>query len=1309
MEHKTITQHHGIKTVKTEFRNLKSNQKGMGKLSKTNVKTDNYMVKPQAPEPDLPLPPPPAPVAESDLLPPPPPSPLPPTPDTDGDHLPPPPPPLTGEQDFLPPPPPQQELESIPMQEVPPSLTTAKRMTVKKVNAPALHQFPKLESKVEYIKKQQTQALSEKTLHTIQNETETTTQMSKMISDKIPPPPPESPRPLRKVYIAPVKFTPPPSPPPLVESPLPLRKVYIAPVKFTPPPSPPPFMKGKASKFTTPLIKAEEKYRKLMEEKTPPATPSPTFTHDSVSAALEMLSSKDQVNDSISGITLEESKNTRMVNHLDSSMQVLVPDTTQSNIWSQHDKITVDSAVISSTKHQVVSNETTKLLSSQNISSVSAIKQYVQATTQKTLSSNQTAQFAQADKEQTFVTDATDHPKKGTKTQKTKTSNKSDDKKKPENKTKKVTNDVSKDETKQINVSSNRRQENVSNQKTENTSPNASGKAGKQTQKSKKNNKQDKPAEINKSNDSERQSVSQDLTIEMIETAEIKQELKQNIDFPAGATTPVNNPSNQPETSAPAKKKKKSKKSKGTAQQGQGKGNVTELNIDTTRVTSDMTQQAHETIAEDQIEKIIKEEHVQIKREAITTDRKDDQKSLQQKALLTQGKGSQKIEVTVTQQSAKEQSKESQDVPITVTGKSEQNELVKSTTERFQKHDVQVLISQTTEIQGISEKTHSKSVKTILSSIPDSLKTQEREHELEQSAAESDAQTTEEIILNVRKLAESKLMDLSDKTVEKHECEPVAEEAGSALKEQGISKVCIGSSKIENKALKNTSHQSSREEMSLCKSNELRAPSPSLRMRPPSPTFITIESTRKTDSPQRVTPSPTLFHRPPTPPTPPPRRCDTPTSRITRITPSPTFDKAENLARLKDATAKLSRIVTPPPLLTHQITENKSEVMELPSMFHQQIKSESQVMETSATLIGSFNSKTSITQSSSENDVLLHQKEPNVAEDSDDSDIISSSVKEKREFFEGAQKAETKKSFMCKEPINITKQLSADMEECQTEKKNRYKDEPLRTDLTGFVNKSESPDGNVYSRNELTAPVEGLHNDSKSSDCNKETADTLQQEMPSFNIQAIRNVFELDEKCFSATEERKDQEELVSSLGETIADTSKLEKHHKTKGSSRQSTLLPFMKNDTETIMAQPSGVSETKTITEHFSNIDEFGNKVTGAMTAVIQHSESVSTQLTPFSYADAVKKKAVRRTETYDEDATEKLLRNFHKTWTESETVFKNLGYTVSEETSSQAVLNQAKTFSSDSDSKVRALHSMSEEGLSDGCSDCGQKKVP
>ncbi|XP_014823389.1 PREDICTED: xin actin-binding repeat-containing protein 2-like [Poecilia mexicana] len=1308
VEHKTITQNHGIKTVKTEFRNLKSNQKGMGKLSKTKVKTDNYTLKSQAPEHDLPLPPPPPPVAETDLLPPPPPSPLPPTADADTDHLPPPPPPLTGEQDFLPPPPPQRELERTPTQAVPASPSTAKRMIVKKVKVPALQPVPKLESKVEFSKKQQVQATSVKTeVQANQNETEASVHISKTVSHDIPPPLPESPKLLKKVNIAPMKFTPPPSPPLPAESPLPLRKVYIAPVKFTPPPSPPPFMRGKASKFNTALIKAEEKYRKLREENTPPTSPSPTFAHDSVSAALDMLSNRDQGNYSISGATQKGSTNTKTGAHSDSSMTVLVSDVTQSNPRSHHGNTTVDSTVTLSAKQQIVSSENTKLVSSQKISSVSSVRQHLQTTTQKTVSVSSN-QSGQTDKVLISIADVSGHAKTDSKTHNT-TSNKLEDQNKTDNEAKQVCNNVSTDETNRINVSSNRSQENVSDLPTENTSLTANGKIGKQSQKSKKiYNKQEKPAEMKKTSDNETQSVSQDLKAE---ATEIKQDKKKDITSPAVAATPVSNTANQPETPAPVKKKKKSKKSKGNAQQGQGKENVTESNTEVKRVTSEMTQQGDETIAVDQIQKSIKEEHVQIKREVITSDRKDDQKSVQQKALQTPGKGSQKKEETVSQQSAKEQPKESWDVPITVTCKSEQNELVKSTTERTkgsQRHDVQVLISQITEIQSISEKTHSKSVKSLLNSVPDWIITPERKHELEQSAAENDAQTNEEIILVLKKLAESKLMDLTDETLEKHECEPVAEKASSALVAQRISKISIGSAKIEHQTLKSTSHESRKEEVSLCKSIDLRAPSPSLRMRPPSPTFITIESTRRTDSPQRVTPSPTLLHRPPTPPTPPPRRCDTPTSRITRITPSPTFDKAENLARLKETTAKLSRVVTPPPLLTHQVIEKKSEVVELPSTFHQQIKTDAQVSETSGTLTESANSKTSITQSSSENDVLLLQKEPNSAEDSDDSDMISASVKEKREFFEGAQKAELNKIFVRKEPTTISERLGPDMEERKAENKNREKDESLKADLSSFINKFESLEEKQYNSKELTPPGECLRND-KSSECDKEKEDLLQQEMPSFNIQAIRNVFELGEQCLSVTDERKDQEELVSSLGKTRVDSSKLERSHETKGGSRQSTPLPFLKNDAEAILAQPSALFEAKTITEHFSNVDEFGNKVTGTITAVTQHSESVSTQPVAFSYADAVKKKAARRTETYDEDTTENLLRNFHKTWTESEMVFKNLGYTVSEETSSQAVLHQTKTVSSDSGSEVGALCCMSEEGLSDGCSDSGQKKVP
>ncbi|GLD67564.1 xin actin-binding repeat-containing protein 2-like protein [Lates japonicus] len=632
-----------------------------------------------------------------------------------------------------------------------------------------------------------------------------------------------------------------------------------------------------------------------------------------------------------------------------------------------------------------------------------------------------------------------------------------------------------------------------------------------------------------------------------------------------------------------------------------------------------------ETIAIAQIHKSVKEEHIQVKREVITTESKDNLNSQQQKAVQKHVKAFQKKKgVTVIQQSAEEPPEESKDVPVTVTGESEQNQLVKSTTgrtEESQRQEVQVLISRIREMHRVSEKTDSKSLKTLLNTVPDWLMSPERKCELEESVVESDAHRNEEILSHVRKLAETKLLHLEDnETVEKHECEPVSETRITGGATPRISKISIGSAKIENQMKKKSSQERRKEEVSPCKSVDLRAPSPSLRMRSPSPTFITIESTRRTESPQRVTPSPTLLHRPPTPPTPPPRRCDTPTSRLTRITPPPTFDRAENLARLKDTTAKLSRGVTPPPILSpQQISEKKSEIVESPASFHRQIKIESQVVEASGTPLATEKPKKSLSeeaqwahagedqgniskglntneiQHKSETHTLWCQNDPDLVEASDISEPSSASVKEKREFFEGAQQAEVNKTYVRKEPIAIPERLGPDMEDCEAENKNKEKDELPRADLSSLVNKFESPEEKIYIRKELIPLSERLHNDTESTDCDKEKVDILEQGMPTFDIQAIKNVFELGEQSSLFREEKKDQEEPVSSLSETTADTSKRESPQETKGGSRQSTPLPLQKNEVETVPAEPSAFSETKSFTEHFSNVDEFGNKVTG------------------------------------------------------------------------------------------------------------------
>uniref|UniRef100_A0A8K9Y4Q4 Xin actin binding repeat containing 2b n=1 Tax=Oncorhynchus mykiss TaxID=8022 RepID=A0A8K9Y4Q4_ONCMY len=208
-----------------------------------------------------------------------------------------------------------------------------------------------------------------------------------------------------------------------------------------------------------------------------------------------------------------------------------------------------------------------------------------------------------------------------------------------------------------------------------------------------------------------------------------------------------------------------------------------------------------------------------------------------------------------------------------------------STEDSQRREHAQELISHITELEGASGKIDSKSVKTLLNTIPQWLIGPEENLYLEGTAVEHNVQKLTEIVSYVKKLAKAKLMGLEGihTNLEKHECEPTCKNIIVGGATQRIHKISIGSLKVESQKKvvesKATSHESKMQELSV---KSMRSPSPLLRMRSPSPTFITIESTRRTDSPQRITPSPILAHRPATPPTPPPRKSETPTTRINR-------------------------------------------------------------------------------------------------------------------------------------------------------------------------------------------------------------------------------------------------------------------------------------------------------------------------------------------------------------------------------------------------------------------------------------------
>ncbi|KAG9277580.1 xin actin-binding repeat-containing protein 2 isoform X1 [Astyanax mexicanus] len=629
----------------------------------------------------------------------------------------------------------------------------------------------------------------------------------------------------------------------------------------------------------------------------------------------------------------------------------------------------------------------------------------------------------------------------------------------------------------------------------------------------------------------------------------------------------------------------------------------------------------------------IKEEHVVVHEEKVVTQSAVQQQRVQQKGKFQISK--QVKSPPGAEEAIKDLEKEFQE-------QSEQNVKTGSeTTSDVQKcEEMQKLLSHIKEIQEKAGKMDAKSVKVMLSMIPDWLVGAEEKAEL--IRAQFNKQKQQEIIVYVRNLAQAKLTFLEGNlsVLRKSESEQVQEKKATSGTSQKISKISIGSAKVETqkKVVEKNIH-----EQSEAKSTDFKTMPPELRMRTPSPTYICIETARRTDSPLRATPSSPPPYRSGATPTPPPRGSETPT-RIHRATPSPTMSRSDKLAKLRDTTGKPSHGATPPPMpLPEHMMKVQSEIEESCSSSHQGFIMESHMMESSML----------------ESSVEIH------------GDSMMT-VKDKREFFEEAQKAEVNRQYSRRDPIDIPERLGADAEDNETEisidlHEKMIEDLP-KVDLSKLVNKFESPQPKVYIRKDPIVIPERLESDTE--DTEAESQRKTLEEIPTFDVKALKNVFEMGEQAHQfLREERKN-----------------LEKQEET---------------------VEPKGFTETKSVTEHYSTVDEFGNTIIGSRSEMTSHSESMTSRGDPPTYADVVRGN-VPVLDVPPEASAEELLKSFQQTWAESEKAFKNLGFSASGQHTSQTVSHQQQSvLTENKGARVRTVSGMSEEGVSHGVSHSGQTK--
>lgn len=1242
-ENKTLTQKQNLKNMKSDYRNLDMTGKGVIKKPKPEI---HFPPPPSSPPPpsesELSLPPPPSPVLESpasppsimrqdsDLPPPPPPPPMECKSEPEFFPLPPPPPPppSVGGQDFLPPPPSQQELNAMP--QPPPVAKLGKPIGKPLFKVPKQPETQKqpVQVKPKWQKKQptpppppqlpppdQAEAVSterkeaakvqeekKETVQQIETSKQIRSELTAVSTTKIPSIP--SVKPMQK------------------ESPQPPKKVFVPPLKLPPPPEPAPAPKPRpyARKFKTPLMLAEEKYRQQMEKeekaRSTVTTPtSPPVNIRSCAASPELSAAQKTERKEATDVTKAKTEEAKTV----SKEGISPAKKTPSQIPLSKPLISVvnkksqsgSSNVSLDKKHVAIEQSSEKILASTD-----AVKKVQTAPKNQTISVSQSHREASNIEVQSCskvvtssVMEQQQFIKKSSSRSIAATQSAVQENVNLQSQTA-VT--LKAEDVKNINVPLTQEGKMSPSQPTKipKVTPSFKVKTFKMPTE-KREEKCDSAMKSEMHLQEEKSSMSQKSE------TKVNQESSQLTSERTGMKTEMKVTEKKSQVTPPGKEiemeVKKGKQVQKNETEVKLSPSVTLLMPKVAKITSAATHQGQGHVSVSHSQQSMKAEHIQRHEEVVVTESVQQQRLQTQEAVQMQKQIKvQAAETNKMQIKAAVKTKgEPKDVSVQGTGKmAHKDEAHSEEIADLEKCNVmQKLLTQIKELEGTPSKIDSNAVRTIISELPDWAMGSDEKKNLSEIAKQQSKKKLKEMMVYMRNIFQAKLTFLEESltAVEKQRTEkekapavpPKPEKKVLSGATAKISKISIGSSKSEKKVMeekKSVQERKVHQELS----EEQRVSSPLASIRTPSPTFISIES-RRVDSPLRVTPSPPPYKSVGTPP-PPPRKSYTPTSTFSRATPSPTLSRSEKLMKLRDTTSKLSRGLTPPP------------PMPVPEFLASEREQSSPI---------------------GDRETPTERDEQGLVDIAEMVDSMMT-VRDKKSFFEEAQKAEVSRMYVRKDPIDIPERLGPDAEEgTEAVTIDILKADLPRVDLSKLVNRFESPQPKVYTRKEPIVITERLGSDTEDAEADPPKTD----EIPVFNVKAIKNVFETGELSSQAARELREQIE----------------------------------RRESESAHSEPVGHSETTAVTEQFCRIDDLGNMTCETMSEM--HSGSSLTRGNPPSYADVVRG-AVPTVAVPPEASTEELLRNFQQSWAESQGVFQNLGFSVSEQRTSQFVTHQQQT---------------------------------
>ncbi|XP_060033748.1 xin actin-binding repeat-containing protein 2 isoform X1 [Erinaceus europaeus] len=466
----------------------------------------------------------------------------------------------------------------------------------------------------------------------------------------------------------------------------------------------------------------------------------------------------------------------------------------------------------------------------------------------------------------------------------------------------------------------------------------------------------------------------------------------------------------------------------------------------------------------------------------------------------------------------------------------------------------------------------------------------------------------------------------------------------------------------ENKTVEKSEHQvtTHHEEMTHnqmkahqeIKLDDRKISSPSLKTRSPSPTFITIESTarRRTETSTKdglsQSPKKDSFVEP------------SPQGSVSQITgihsvntsPSPPRSRSEQLVKLKDTTAKLSKGTIPCSSVSPvPIVEKRSEIITSPATLRRQIMIETR----------SRNSPPTITIPINVNPT------------------DSNSLRESMETQEEIRKIEKRATYVHKDRVNPTMYRVPNAESFdtveiirkegphQSEHTERYESSNRTVQMTeNFINNHED-EINKWFREFENGPVFEAKSNSRAY-ANGEANHNIKQESRTFckeefGLTSLKNT---NFSGFTCNHPRELPEKVSAK---------------------------------------QPKIHSKTRAISEHFSGIDAYESQVVGSkMTVSSSHNSETGKSGFDFKHAPPTYEDVIAGHILDISDSPKGLRRNFQDTWQESEQVFKKQGYATSDASATEmrTTFHEDSAFiSENSTPRQGSMYTLSKDSLSNG----------